>query len=236
MSRIWNFSVASGMSNSDGVWYSFESTTLIREYLVPIDGTSTATKRQVDENEEILALVNQVVQDFIENLQIGEAEVVETEVKETALENLEPIEDTPSNQMIFAFEELSNLLESTMLANKTPKSTKMKKKYKNVQKRFSWFFEHSNSPCENRTNAPFATQKWLIPQIKSTDVCASLVSLMKSTVAYNDHKVCLDDINLKGQKRAKRRNSKIKAGFKRSKKVFNQLLKALFCTQRLTNN
>lgn len=52
--------------------------------------TTVRRKRQADDNSDFLDMVNQVVNQFIENLDVGEAEVLETEVSEIDLVWLDP--------------------------------------------------------------------------------------------------------------------------------------------------
>ncbi|CAG5080487.1 Oidioi.mRNA.OKI2018_I69.PAR.g9612.t1.cds [Oikopleura dioica] len=145
------------------------------------------------------------------------------------------IDDTPSIQMIDSFTKLRDILDNTMAEAITRKPEQKMKQFRRVAERFSWFYEHTFDSCENSTNAPFGTKKWTIPEI-GADICGSFISLMDSAMEFYDHKVCLDRIHLKENRRAKRRNEKIADDFRRSKKVFNRLLKALDCPQRLDVN
>ncbi|CAG5080489.1 Oidioi.mRNA.OKI2018_I69.PAR.g9613.t1.cds [Oikopleura dioica] len=244
MSRKWTFAIADDKNSGDGVWYSFESTAFIREYLVPVNETSATTtstgtfgrrKRETNDSDVLVDMTGQIIQDFIENLDIGDAQVVETEISDIEVESLDPIDDTPSNHMIYSYTKLRDFLEVTMAEASTRRPGQKMKQFRRVTERFSWFYEHTFDSCENPTTAPFGTEKWTIPEV-GTDICDSFVSLMDSTMEYYDHKVCLDRIDLKENRRAYRRNGKIVDDVRRSKKVFNRLLKALDCPQRLDVN
>ena len=242
MSRKWSFAIADDKNSGDGVWYSFESTAFIREYLVPVNGTSTTTtstlgrrKRETAETDVLVDMTSQIIQDFIENLEIGDAQVVETEISDIEVETLDAIDDTPSNHMIYSYTKLRDILENTMAEANTRRPGQKMKQFRRVIERFSWFYEHTFDSCENPTIAPFGTEKWTIPEV-GADICASFVSLIDSTMEYYDHKVCLDQIHLKENRRAYRKNGKVVNDVRRSKKVFNRLLKALDCPQRLDLN
>ena len=99
MSRRWRFYEAVDRPTTNGHWYTFVTNIFVREYLVPFNGTATTgrKRREADENEEIIALANQVVDDFINSLDIGDdVEVLETELTEIKIENLDLIEERSS--------------------------------------------------------------------------------------------------------------------------------------------
>ncbi|CAG5102901.1 Oidioi.mRNA.OKI2018_I69.chr1.g519.t1.cds [Oikopleura dioica] len=146
MTRRWTFSEATERPTNWGHWYTFVTTIFFRDYLVPVNATATDARkrRQTDDDEELLALANQEVQDFIANLNIGDdVEVLETEVSEIKLESLEPIEDTDTNQMVYAYSTMSELLDSTMTAEGTRRQSFKMKQFSRVIRRFSWMYEHS---------------------------------------------------------------------------------------------
>ncbi|CAG5102895.1 Oidioi.mRNA.OKI2018_I69.chr1.g516.t1.cds [Oikopleura dioica] len=250
MTRRWTFSEATERPTTWGHWYTFVTTIFFRDYLVPVNATITSTtnstvevpnsrppnrrRRQADEDKELLAIANQEVQDFIANLEIGDdVEVLETEVSEIELENLDPIDDTDANQMTYAYSNIRNLLDSAMEAKETRRQPQKIKQFDHVNRRFSWMYDHASEDCGTPTDSLFGTDKWTIPEIEEESICSSFVSLMESTMSFYDHKVCLDHINLKENRRARRRYERIESDFFRSKKVFNRLLRGLKCEEQL---
>ncbi|CAG5102899.1 Oidioi.mRNA.OKI2018_I69.chr1.g518.t1.cds [Oikopleura dioica] len=241
MTRRWSFSEATERPSSFGHWYTFVSTIYFRKYLVPVNGAQVEParkRRDTDENEEILNLVNEEVQDFINNLNVGDAEVLETEVLETELENMEPIDDTDTNRMIYAYTTMKDLLDSRMIAEGTRRRTLKIKQFGRVIRRFSWMYEHSSDSisCDSPADSLFDTYGWTTPEINESDICGSIVSLMESTMSFYDHNVCLDQIDLNENREAKRRYDSIDSDFRRSKLVFNRLLRGLKCSERLAIN
>ena len=241
MTRRWTFSEATERPTTWGHWYTFVTTIFFRDYLVPVNATTTDARkrRQANDDEEILALANQEVQDFINNLEIGDdVEVLETEVSEIELESMEPIDDTETNQMIYAYDSMGELLDTTMKAEGTRRQTFKMKQFGRVIRRFSWIYEHSSDSisCDSPTSSLFGTEKWTNPEIDESDICGSIVSLMESTMSFYDHNVCLDLIELNENREAKRRYDSIESDFRRSKLVFNRLLRGLKCVERLTVN
>ena len=138
--------------------------------------------------------------------------------------------------MIQAYKNMRDLLDSATKVNGTRRKPKELKKYDLVDRRFSWMYEHSNHACENPTNPFFETDEWTIPAIEASNICASFVSMMESTMSFFDHNVCLDKIDLKENRKAHRRFERIESDFRRSKKVFNRIMRGLKCSERLSLN
>ncbi|CAG5108192.1 Oidioi.mRNA.OKI2018_I69.chr1.g3677.t1.cds [Oikopleura dioica] len=214
-SSKWTFGINKDKTSPDGTWYAFRANVYFRTF---VTGFKSALEKDL-----YISLAEAATEEFIENLQIGDAEVLETTDPIIEVELLKEGIDPPKNAFGFVFNRMEEFMASAVENTKKNANKKMKM----IKNRFSWFTDYSDSPCQQYAgDEPDAGIDYVPATLDVNDQCASVASFHPALVGYFENFVCLDRVDPKARNM---RRTAVKLGL--AKKFFNRVLKKMSCPQ-----